>query len=464
MGGYQFLHIASFSRKSDAEGRTVDFVLAEASRRADACTHVDAPAPPEVVFGFPVEGVRELHDGRVSEARTTNRNGQARKLRVDHHTLLTAILSHPATVAEARENPVKAAEVTAWEERSIAWLQATWGENLVSVVRHVDEAHCHLHAFIVPGGQEMRARLLHPGVAAKDVEKAAAIEEGFDAKAANARGDSAYKSALRAMQDDFWHAVGLPSGLARLGPARRRLTRDEWRTEQAAAIATATALRIADEAQQRTASAALEADTTKNEADARAAAAAELEVRARSAALRASAMVATARQQAIEAQASADAAEARRVEAERKARAISARAREMVRQAEAEAQRIARAARQEAAQAVRGARRLGAWFGSVWHGLLGTAPATVARQAAGAARAEERKLVQSRVAAAEAEADGLRDRLFLTEGRLSKSSGTVATLSVERDRLAREVARLRPPAPPALVAATASALPRRLAP
>jgi hypothetical protein len=168
MSGYQFLHIESFSRKTDAGGRTVDFVFAEAARRGDACQHVETPAPPEVVFGMPVEEVRILHETRLAEARTTNREGKTRKLRVDQHTLMTAILSHPVTVAEARGDVVVRAEVLAWEARSVHWLQATWGTALVSVIRHVDEAHCHLHALILPDSHEMRARLLHPGIKAKD--------------------------------------------------------------------------------------------------------------------------------------------------------------------------------------------------------------------------------------------------------------------------------------------------------
>ena len=111
MGGYQFLHIASFSRKSDAEGRITDFVLAKATRRGDACQHVDMPVPPEVVCGTAVEGVRTLHDARIADARTTSKDGRSRKLRVDHHTLMTAILSHPATVAETRNDPAVAADV-----------------------------------------------------------------------------------------------------------------------------------------------------------------------------------------------------------------------------------------------------------------------------------------------------------------------------------------------------------------
>ncbi len=449
MGGYQFLHIKSFSRKADAEGRTVDFVLAEAARRADACQHVETPAAPDVLFGQPVEDVRILHDARLAEARTTNKDGKSRKLRVDQHTLMTVVLSHPATVAEMRDSTAVAADVQAWEERSVAWLRAIWGETLVSVVRHTDEAHCHLHAFIVPDGPEMRARLLHPGIAAKDREKEAALAEGADAKTANARGDVAYKAALRAMQDDFWCSVGLPSGLARLGPARRRLTRSEWRTEQAAALATAHALQTAEEAKQTAEAAVRDAAMIEEAATARSSAAADLEARARAAAQRASGMVTTAREQAAAAQAAADEAEARRLEAERQARLASTRARTIMEQARAEARRVVGAARQEAAQVVQGARRMGAWFGAVWHGLRGASPAAAARKAAGEARAAERKLVHTCITSVEAEADRLRDRLRATEDRLASISGSTAALSAERDRLARELARLSPPSRPA---------------
>jgi hypothetical protein len=444
MSGYQFLHIESFSRKADAEGRTVDFVLAEAARRGDACQHVEAPSPPEVLFGVSVDEVRVLHDTCLAEARSTNKEGKTRKLRVDQHTLMTAILSHPVTVAEARGDVAVRAEVLAWEARSVQWLQATWGNTLVSVVRHVDEAHCHLHALILPDSPEMRARLLHPGVKAKDCEKESAQAEGVDAKTANARGDVAYRTALRSMQSDYWYAVGLPSGLARLGPARRRLTRTEWRVEQAAAVATAESLTIAKQARREAEIAAEEAATIENAAEARTAAALALECRAQAGARRATAIVATARHRAAAAQASADVAERRLLEAERQAQFVSARARDRMQQAHREARRVVGTARREAVQIAKGARRIGAWLGAIWHGVLGTSPVAVARKAAGEARANERSLSRGRIAVAEADVDRMHERLRITEKELAAVAGSSASLGAERNRLAREVARLRP--------------------
>jgi len=453
MSGYQFLHIQSFSRKADGEGRTVDFVLAEAARRGDACVHVDSPAPPEIVFGVSVDEVRALHDARLADAYTTNKDGKSRKLRVDHHTLLTAVLSHPATVLEARENQSAALEVRGWEERCVEWLRAEWGHALVSVIRHTDEAHCHLHAFIMPDGPEMRARMLHPGIAAKDLEKEAAIADGVDAKTANARGDKAYKSALRGMQDDFWQHVGLPSGLSRLGPARRRLTRAEWKAEQAGMAATATALRVAHDAEERAASAVQEAETVTTEMSVRVQEATGLEARAKTAAQRAAAMVANAKKAAADAKAIADAAEARKIEAEREARASSAKANRMMRQARADAAKIVDAARNEAALVAKSARRLGAWVGSLWFGVLGKSPSAIAREAATAARADERRLADARLAAARDEALRTESQLRATQQKLASVAQAVVRASAQRDELAATVASLRPAPVP-----TASAL------
>lgn len=47
---------------------------------------------------------------------------------------------------------------------------------------------------------------------------------------------------MRRWQDDFFVHVGLKHGLARIGPARRRLTRSQWQAEQQVVRATAVCL------------------------------------------------------------------------------------------------------------------------------------------------------------------------------------------------------------------------------
>jgi len=241
--GFQFVHLESFSRKSDSKGRDTSFIFAEARRDPAASVHVANPSPPVVVFGVGVAEVEALHDAAAEAARTTPKTGTPRKLRQDHKTLHTVIASHPHTMEEVRADPARRAEVEVWERRTVAWLRAQYGDDLKSVVRHEDESHFHVHAYVVPDSDpEMRALRHHPGVAAKRTTMAAGPSEGEDTKALSKRADREYKAAMRAWQDAYHETVGIPCGLARLGPRRRNLPRGEWQREKAQARALQAAL------------------------------------------------------------------------------------------------------------------------------------------------------------------------------------------------------------------------------
>ncbi|KAA3519922.1 hypothetical protein G6L63_03370 [Agrobacterium vitis] len=166
--GYQFVHLESFSRKGDDKGRSTSFIFAEARRDPAASVHVAHAAPPVVIYGVGVPEVEALHDAAAEAARTVPKAGTPRKLRQDHKTLHTVIASHPYTMDEVRADPAKRAEVEVWEKRTIAWLRSQYGDDLKSVVRHEDESHYHVHAYVVPADDpEMRALQHHPGVVAK---------------------------------------------------------------------------------------------------------------------------------------------------------------------------------------------------------------------------------------------------------------------------------------------------------
>lgn len=445
--GYQFVHIEGYARKADARGRSVDCILSEAERHPASCSHVAEPSLPELVFGSTVATLREAHDRRAASAMATIAGGKTRKIRQDQLTLMSVVTSHPAKVAEVRDDPVVAAEVLAWEEHVVGWLLDTWGEDLACVVRHVDEKHAHLHAYVLPGDADMRARRLHPGVAAKEAAKLEALASGADAKAANAVGDQAYRKAMRVMQDGFWRSVGIPCALARIGPARRRLTRAEWHTEKAGVAAAAEALKVSEVARAEADTALLDAAAVSAAAEAQMIAAESLETRVEAAAARAHASIAAAREQAAQAKAAVDAAEVATAEANRRARLLATKGRRFVEHARADAQRILESAREEAERARRGARGLGAWLGALVHGLRGMAPATVAREAAAAARAEEHAVAVGRAALARVETERLRLKLQQSETRLAAASDAAAGLGPHRDRLARELDRLRPGPP-----------------
>lgn len=237
MGGFQFVHLESWSRKADDKGRSTSFIFDEARRKPIASVHVPDPKPPTVIYGVGIEDVRQMHDAAAAVAMTMIK-GRPRKIRLDQKTLHTVVASHPYTVEEVRSNKAKAAEVWHWERRTIAWLRDHYGPALKSVIRHVDEKQWHIHAYVLPSADpELRAMAFHPGTMGKRAVKAGGRRPGEDGKGLNKRADHAYKSAMREWQDLYHETVAAPCGLTRLGPARRRLTREEWKAEQAQAAA-----------------------------------------------------------------------------------------------------------------------------------------------------------------------------------------------------------------------------------
>ncbi|MEW9616576.1 hypothetical protein AB3G45_22465 [Shinella sp. S4-D37] len=235
---YQFVHLESWSRKADDKGRSTDFIFDEASRKPIASVHVAEPRPPTVIYGVGVDEVRQMHDTAAAAAMTPGARGKLRKIASTQKTLHTVVASHPYTVEEVCADPRKAAEVRDWERRTVAWLKRQYGPALKSVIRHTDEQQWHIHAYVLPTHDpEMRAGAYHPGAVAKRAIKAAGARPDEDGKALNKRADAAYKAAMRDWQDSYHEAVAMPCGLTRLGPARRRLTREEWKAEQAQAKA-----------------------------------------------------------------------------------------------------------------------------------------------------------------------------------------------------------------------------------
>ncbi len=232
---YQFVHLENWSRKADPKGRSSDFIFDEASRKPIACVHVPDPKPPTILYGVGVEEARGMHDAAAAVATTTVK-GRPRKIRLDQKTLHSVVASHPYTVEEVRGDKTKLLEVREWERLTIKWLRDQYGPALKSVIRHIDEKQWHIHAYVVPSSDpELKAMNFHPGTIAKRAVKAGGRRDGEDGKALNKRSDHAYKSAMREWQDSYHDAVAAPCGLTRLGPARRRLTREEWKAEQAQA-------------------------------------------------------------------------------------------------------------------------------------------------------------------------------------------------------------------------------------
>lgn len=237
---YQFARIEIFAR-SDKAARTTDFIFNEVTRVPSASVHVQSPKPPEVVYGLDVDALRTLHDERAAAAKTprTDKNGKTtfKTIRKDQNTLAAVVFSHPATMEEYRTSADVRRDVQKWERASIDWLQKQYGDRLVSVVRHTDESHPHVHAYLLPDDTEMRAGRLHPGYVAKNAVIDGRQLPGEDKKALDKRANRAYVAGLRAWLDDYHQRVAVPAGLTRIGAGKRRLTRAQWHQEKAQAAA-----------------------------------------------------------------------------------------------------------------------------------------------------------------------------------------------------------------------------------
>lgn len=217
---YQFGHVEAYARKPQKGGWSVHDIAREAERVPAHCPHVAMAKEPTCLFGgLPKEAVTLAE--RWAEK---TKDSKGRKLRSDAPVLLAGILSYPKDGKH-------------WETfkaKALAWLQVEYGPSLKSVMIHEDESHPHLHFYAVPEiGSPFNS--LHPGRAA-----AAEAKRKGDQKALQQR---AHNQAMREWQDRLYQGLGRGFGLARLGPKRQRLSRREWKAQQALQQATLAAER-----------------------------------------------------------------------------------------------------------------------------------------------------------------------------------------------------------------------------
>lgn len=253
MPGPIFLHFQTYSRKPNPAGNFISQIIAEALRRPEYSGHVQNPKPPRVVLGAP-DTFEADHAAHV-EARGTEvkRKGKTYRkgIRQDRHTLATVVASYPLTHEQIKAGgPDAVRHHQEWEARSVEWMRAKYGEQVRVVLAHDDEAHPHLHFWMLPDDQDARADTLHPGKLAKRAAEAEARAAGLDDREAVRVGNIALKAAMRDTLEDYWQEVGQPLGMTRDGPKRQRLTRAEWKARKQEAARIADALKKEGEAVQ----------------------------------------------------------------------------------------------------------------------------------------------------------------------------------------------------------------------
>lgn len=239
MAGYQFIHYEGYSlsgstQKSKKTGgitktRSVSEIIAETNRIRGNCPHIENPKPPIVILGQ-----LEKLEAVCQDWASNTKDALGRKLRKDAQCLLAGVISFPRE--REQKNPQD------WEKfkaRSIKYLERKYGDRLKCVVEHEDESHPHLHFYVVPRIGE-KFEDIHEGVKAQNAVKEKSKQylkdnpkEKEPPKDLQKGGQNlAYIQAMRLLQDEFYEKVGIYSGLARLGPGRRRLSRSEWKAEQ----------------------------------------------------------------------------------------------------------------------------------------------------------------------------------------------------------------------------------------
>lgn len=226
--GYQFAHV-EWASKAGAKKKTTAIngkmstrdkswsardIADEAERVEGACGHVDIPQAPGLLYGVmphaAVDKAEKWAAGKSTSYEKTLKDGSKKTItrgyRDDAPIMSCGVVSFPRERLEDWDK---------FKTASVDWLKQKYDDRLISVIEHNDEAHPHLHFYCVPlAGEDFGA--VHDGY------KTSRTARGNDNKIR-----SAFKTAMKNWQDDFHAVVGSKFDLDRIGPARKRKSRDD---------------------------------------------------------------------------------------------------------------------------------------------------------------------------------------------------------------------------------------------
>jgi len=241
MPGFQFIHIEAYglahskrpprpaknNQRPAKQKLTIQEVIDEAKRTPGACPHISAPEPPiELLSVIPLDKLTD----EVERRKKLSLDVSERKIREDALLLLAGVSSFPKPWAEITTDAQRD-EVNKFFEAVIEFAKEQFGEALVNVTVHTDEKfpHCHFYAIPEPGLGCFNMMYLHPGITAR--ENTVPARKGGSREDRKMR-DLAYQKAMREFQDDYHDEVAILFGMDRIGPGRKRLSRDEWQARQ----------------------------------------------------------------------------------------------------------------------------------------------------------------------------------------------------------------------------------------
>lgn len=235
----QWMHLELYSRsgtlnKSEKNTKTsVGGVVNEAIRTPGFVDHIlqdgGKPSPPS--YTYSVDGkTLDQHMGEILTQVETERDPMGRKIRADKNILLAGTASYPKPVKADNWTPDDRQNYELWKEQTLDFLKTQFGENLICVLEHQDEAYPHLHFYAVNRQRISETPILHPGHASNIKLEKEAKSNGK--KPNSSEMTKAYRAAMRDFQDAYYNEVSVYCGFDRLGPKVQRMNRNEWKARK----------------------------------------------------------------------------------------------------------------------------------------------------------------------------------------------------------------------------------------
>ena len=247
MAGYQFAHMQTYSRKGNKANRSSTDVLMENSRVPGNHPHVENAELPNLIHGIDPADIIERIEERVDQAKARLRMS-GKRIQVNTHVLNGAVYSHPLQTEQLKiADDATRKDYLKWRQLACEFAvkdAERMGMEVLSIVEHTDETYPHIHVLSIPkltdDNPRLDAKQCHAGhLAGKqayDTTLAQSQQQGVSAanakKSATNAQTSAFKQAMRQWQDRYYNEVGVKCGMARLGPARARQPRAEWKKTQ----------------------------------------------------------------------------------------------------------------------------------------------------------------------------------------------------------------------------------------